>query len=161
MILKFGETALRQKDCRLDWVKIDRFIVSPFFFFQGHLRAVMFWQIQERKGGAIMPTSRRSPYGVHENDPFLFFNEWYGKATHCIALFQLRNDKLRSQSVNYWCTFFKRDFWCQVICFMWKGFTLKIGKLTPVTNFFSCLYIFRFTFIINSCKILKIFSSFF
>ena len=61
----------------------------------------MFWQIQERKGGAIMPTSRRSPYGVHENDPFLFFNEWYGKVTHCIALFQLRNDELRSQSVNY------------------------------------------------------------
>ena len=48
-----------------------------------------------------MPTSRRSPYGVHENDPFLFVNEWYGKATHCIALFQLRNDELRSQSVNY------------------------------------------------------------
>ena len=121
----------------------------------------MFWQIQERKGGAIMPTSRRSPYGVHENDPFLFFNEWYGKATHCIALFQLRNDELRSQCVNYWCTFFKRYFWCQVICFMWKGFTLKIGKLAAVTNFFCCLYIFRFTFIINSCKILKIFSSFF
>lgn len=99
MILKFGETALRQKD-KLDWVKIDRLVSPFFFFFQGHLPAVMFWQIQERKGGAIMPTSRRSPYGVHENDPFLFFNEWYGKATYCIALFQLRNDKLRSQSVN-------------------------------------------------------------
>ena len=56
--------------------------------------------------------------------------------------------------------FFNRYFWCQVICFMWNGFTLKIGKLAPVTNFFCCLYIFRFTFNINCCNILKIFSFF-
>ena len=56
--------------------------------------------------------------------------------------------------------FFDRYFWCQVIWFIWKGFTLKIGKLAPVTIFFCCLYIFRFTFIINCCNILKIFSFF-
>lgn len=58
MILKFGETALRQKDCRLDWVKIDR-LVSPFFFFFSGSPA----------GGDVLADTRTQGRGDHADKP--------------------------------------------------------------------------------------------